>query len=149
MTYHPFPDEPYRIDPFDTAIDDAQFIDATNNGITFAYRRTPRPEPTDWAEYVRRVPMGYTTLMYTQKLAVAEDGAQIREWTREVDRPHGPADDPWYDRWGVYRVRSSDDRYYEIADPNDADQAKAVLVSASANGRKSVLLYVYATQSWH
>jgi hypothetical protein len=145
--YFPYPDPGERIDPFGTEVYEPQFIDATNNGITYAYLRGAG-QGIDLVDYTRRVPMGYTSLLRTQKTGVAEDGRLARAWPLAVPRSPGPDIDEWYARWGAYRVRTSAGRWAEVTEPNDPDSAVRSLRAASKGGA-AVLLYVWAVTSWH
>jgi hypothetical protein len=145
--YFAYPPEHARIDPFDTEVEQPQFIDCTNNGITYAYLRGSF-EDVPAGEYQRLVPMGYTSLMLAQKLAVARDGRVVREWPLVARRATGADNDRWFAEWGVYRVWSVAGGYAPIADPNDRDSADAALLAASRPDA-ALLLYVWASTNRH
>ncbi|WP_345630176.1 hypothetical protein [Rugosimonospora acidiphila] len=143
--YFRYPPEPARIDPFETTVDEPQYIDTTNSGITYGYLPGSFEDVPD-AEYRRLVPTGYTSLMRTQKLAVAREGRLVREWPLVVRRR---GDDWWYSHWGGYRVWRLDGGFAPIADPkNDPDSAMAALLSASRPGA-ALLLYIWVVVDWH
>lgn len=149
MSYFAYPREGLRIDPYDTAIDDPQCLYLTNRGISYAFRPGEEGEPMDAGEFETVIPMGYTSLMYTQKLAIAVDGAIVKEWARVVEQADGPSDAEWYRRWGAYRVIVRPSRQL-CEDPpvNDLDEARRAVTEASV-GTAALLLFVSSAADWH
>jgi hypothetical protein len=83
--YYPFPAEHYRIDAFDTTVDDTRRVVLGGSQMSYAYRASAETDPTHAVDFdmdalCSGVPMGYKILRFAQKVAVAEDASIVQQW---------------------------------------------------------------------
>jgi hypothetical protein len=150
--YYPFPREEYRIDPFDIAVAESQFIVLGGSRMSHAYR-DPGPDAPGFGieDLYVAIPMGYKILRYTQKIAVARDGEIAREWPRTIERDTSSvsAESDWLDRICGYLVFDHRSREVTVDPRHDHDAGVATVRAASLTGGPAVLLYIYRGRDWH
>jgi hypothetical protein len=164
--YYPYPDEPERIDPFDVTEPETQSIYIGGTQLSYAYLW---PRVVDAEQQGRKVvlqqaiPMGYKILRDAQKIAVALDGAVVREWPITaasftngyasadpiVPGQRSEPDDSWLRGVCGYTVFTSGVRTFPVPDAYDRDGAFAALREASRTAGQAVLLFVHGAVDWH
>jgi hypothetical protein len=154
-----YPPEAFRIDPLDTTVDEPQYIIYGCGPITYAW--TDRDAEFD-VRLEHAIEGGRFNLLWTQKVAVAHDGAVVREWPL-VNEPHvavppepGERDpeeayarrrDHWRRLCG-HLVIDEHGEQTELEDRYDYDAVLAALRAASSGGGRALALFVYDGTSW-
>jgi hypothetical protein len=161
-----YPPEGFRLDPFDTTVDEPQYIIHAGGRITYAWTGSDAAFDARETRLRKAIEGGRFMLLRTQKIAVAHDGAVVREWPLVTEpvvaaRPEpgefGSAEDAQkvYEERREYVLRmcghlviDDDSRESELADRYDRDAALAALRAASSGGGRALALFVYSGVSW-
>jgi hypothetical protein len=156
MDYYPYPPALHRIEPFDTGVDDAQYVILGGSTMTYAFTDRDGGYGVDLYDVI---PMGYKILRFAQKVAVVHGRQVRREWPlkernerAELHTPvkgtHDPAD--WLHEicgYVVLTARSSEKKVG--GDHYDYQAALATAHRATKENGRAVILYVYDGQDWH